>query len=61
MDSGKRWIKCGSIPAGSATRARTSLFWVDPDRDLTFCCLSAGVMKHNANTRRFQKIADMLY
>ncbi len=23
MDSGKRWIKRGSIPAGSATRART--------------------------------------
>jgi CubicO group peptidase (beta-lactamase class C family) len=38
--------------------AGTSLIWVDPERDLTFSCLSAGVMEHNANMRRFQKIAD---
>ena len=25
-------------------------------RDITFTCLSAGVMEHNANTRRFQRI-----
>ena len=35
--------------------AGTTLFWVDPERDITFACLSAGVMEHNANTRRFQK------
>jgi CubicO group peptidase (beta-lactamase class C family) len=35
--------------------AGTTLFWVDPDRDITFACLTAGVMPHNANTRRFQK------
>jgi CubicO group peptidase (beta-lactamase class C family) len=40
--------------------AGTSLFWVDPDRDLTFACLTAGVMGHNANMQRFQKIADMV-
>jgi CubicO group peptidase (beta-lactamase class C family) len=41
--------------------AGTSLFWVDPERDLTFMCLSAGVMEHNANMRRFQKIADIIH
>jgi CubicO group peptidase (beta-lactamase class C family) len=40
--------------------AGTSLFWVDPERDITFACLSAGVMGHNANMRRFQKIGDMI-
>lgn len=40
--------------------AGTSLFWVDPERDITFACLTAGVMGHNANMRRFQKIADMV-
>ncbi len=40
--------------------AGTSLFWVDPERDVTFACLTAGVMGHNANMRRFQKLGDML-
>jgi CubicO group peptidase (beta-lactamase class C family) len=40
--------------------AGTSLFWVDPVRDVTFACLTAGVMGHNANMRRFQKIGDMV-
>ncbi|MET0280006.1 MAG: serine hydrolase domain-containing protein [Steroidobacteraceae bacterium] len=40
--------------------AGTSLFWVDPQRDVTFACLTAGVMGHNANMRRFQKIGDMV-
>jgi CubicO group peptidase (beta-lactamase class C family) len=40
--------------------AGTSLFWVDPVRDITFACLTAGVMGHNANMRRFQKIGDMV-
>jgi len=41
--------------------AGTTLFWIDPVREITFVCLSAGVMEHNANTRRFQKIADILF
>jgi CubicO group peptidase (beta-lactamase class C family) len=40
--------------------AGTSLFWIDPERDITFACLSAGVMGHNANMRRFQKLGDMV-
>ncbi|MBK6672628.1 MAG: hypothetical protein IPG49_03795 [Proteobacteria bacterium] len=41
--------------------AGTSLFWIDPVRDITFTCLSAGVMEHNANMRRFQRIADIIH
>jgi CubicO group peptidase (beta-lactamase class C family) len=41
--------------------AGTTLFWVDPERDITFTCLSAGVMDHNANTRRFQRLADLVF
>lgn len=40
--------------------AGTSLFWVDPERDITFACLTAGVMTHTANMRRFQKLGDMV-
>jgi CubicO group peptidase (beta-lactamase class C family) len=41
--------------------AGTTLFWVDPDRDLTFSFLSAGLMESNANTERFQKLSDMVF
>ncbi len=41
--------------------AGTALFWVDPERDITFVCLTAGVMEHNANTRRFQKYSDLVH
>ena len=40
--------------------AGTTLFWVDPERDLTFVCLSAGVMESNANIERFQKFSDIV-
>jgi CubicO group peptidase (beta-lactamase class C family) len=40
--------------------AGTSLFWVDPERDISFACLTAGVMGHNANMRRFQKLGHMV-
>jgi CubicO group peptidase (beta-lactamase class C family) len=40
--------------------AGTTLYWVDPERDLTFVCLSAGLMEHNANTARFQKLSDIV-
>lgn len=39
--------------------AGTTLFWVDPERDLTFVCLSAGVMESNANVERFQRLSDI--
>ncbi len=40
--------------------AGTTLFWVDPVRDVTFVCLSAGVMESNANIERFQKLSDLV-
>ncbi len=40
--------------------AGTTLFWVDPERDLTFVCLSAGLMESNANVERFQRLSDIV-
>lgn len=39
--------------------AGSTLFWVDPERDLTFACLSAGVMKSAENIERFQRLSDI--
>jgi CubicO group peptidase (beta-lactamase class C family) len=41
--------------------AGTTLFWVDPERDITFVCLSAGLMESNANTERFQRLSDIVH
>jgi CubicO group peptidase (beta-lactamase class C family) len=43
----------GSAGAGSA------LFWVDPKRDLTFVCLTAGVINEGDNIERFQRLSDL--
>jgi CubicO group peptidase (beta-lactamase class C family) len=43
----------GNYGAGSA------IFWVDPQQDLSFTCLTAGVMTQAANIARFQKLADI--
>jgi len=32
---------------------------VDPDLDLTFVCLTAGVMESNDNIERFQRLGDI--
>ncbi|HEV7631732.1 MAG TPA: serine hydrolase domain-containing protein [Steroidobacteraceae bacterium] len=40
--------------------AGTTIFWVDPERDLSFVALSAGLMESNANTERFQRLADIV-
>ncbi len=39
--------------------AGSTLYWVDPERDVTFVCLSAGVMESNANVERFQRLSDI--
>jgi len=41
--------------------AGSTLFWIDPERELTFSFLSAGVMESNANVERFQKLSDMVF
>jgi CubicO group peptidase (beta-lactamase class C family) len=37
----------------------STLFWVDPELDLTFVCLSAGVMQQAPNIERFQRLSDI--
>ena len=52
---------------GSTTSPRThgnygagsTLFWVDPELDLTFSCLTAGVMDEGDNVIRFQRLSTM--
>lgn len=43
----------GNFGAGSM------LFWVDPELDLTFVCLTAGVMNEGDNIERFQRLSDL--
>lgn len=43
----------GNFGAGS------TLFWIDPKRDVTFVFLSAGVMRDIPNLERFQRISDL--
>jgi len=43
----------GNFGAGS------SLFWVDPERQMTFVCFTAGVMNEARNIERFQKLSDI--
>lgn len=44
----------GGIGAGS------TLFWVDPERDLTFVFLSAGLMEEGKSYLRHQRLSDMV-
>ncbi|HLY54757.1 MAG TPA: serine hydrolase domain-containing protein [Stellaceae bacterium] len=39
--------------------AGTALFWVDPAADLTFVCLTAGLMESTENIERFQRLSDI--
>ena len=39
--------------------ACSALYWVDPTRELTFVCLSAGVMNSLDNIERFQRLSDI--
>ena len=43
----------GNMGAGS------TMFWVDPECDMTFVCLSAGVMNEAQNIARFQRLSDI--
>jgi CubicO group peptidase (beta-lactamase class C family) len=40
--------------------AGSSLYWIDPERDVSFACLTAGVMTQAANIERFQKLSDIV-
>jgi len=39
--------------------AGSALYWVDPARDVTFVCLTAGVMDSLDNIERFQRLSDI--
>src|SRR5579859_7405644 len=39
--------------------AGSTLFWIDPKLDMTFACLTAGVMEESENVRRFQRLSAM--
>lgn len=40
--------------------AGSTMFWVDPQRQITFSCLTAGVMMQAANIERFQRLSDIV-
>ena len=40
--------------------AGSTLFWVDPVLDISFACLSAGVMQSAPNIERFQRLSDIV-
>jgi hypothetical protein len=39
--------------------ARSALFWMVPLREVTFVCLTAGVMESNDNIEPFQRLSDI--
>ncbi|HXG21827.1 MAG TPA: serine hydrolase domain-containing protein [Methylomirabilota bacterium] len=45
----------GGIGAGS------TMFWVDPERDLTFVCLTAGLLEESHSLDRFQRLSDLVH
>ena len=38
----------------------STLWWVDPELDLSFVCVSAGVMQQAPNIERFQRLSDIV-
>jgi CubicO group peptidase (beta-lactamase class C family) len=44
----------GGIGAGS------TVFWVDRKRELTFVCLTAGLVEEGRSTERFQRLSDLV-
>jgi CubicO group peptidase (beta-lactamase class C family) len=43
----------GGLGAGS------TMFWVDPERDLVFVCLTSGVLEDSRNFERLQRLSDL--
>jgi CubicO group peptidase (beta-lactamase class C family) len=50
----------GSPGTFGAHGAGTTIFWVDPERDISFVGLMTGLMKTIDNVWRWQKLADIL-
>lgn len=45
----------GAIGAGSA------MFWADPERELSFACLTAGLLEESRSLERFQRLSDLVF
>lgn len=45
----------GGLGAGS------TMFWIDPDKDLSFVFLSTGLMEETYNIERLQRISDLVH
>ena len=43
----------GGLGAGS------TMFWVDPERELVFVCLTAGLLEESRNFERLQQLSDL--
>ena len=41
--------------------AGTAVFWVDPERELVFVCLTAGALEETRNIERFQRLSDLAH
>jgi CubicO group peptidase (beta-lactamase class C family) len=41
------------------TGAGSTIFWVDPQREVSFVCLTAGVINEGDNIERFQRLSDL--
>jgi CubicO group peptidase (beta-lactamase class C family) len=39
----------------------STLFWVDPVKEVTFVCLTSGVMDEGDNIERFQRLSDIAH
>ena len=44
----------GGLGAGS------TMFWVDPERDVSFACLTAGLLEESRNLERLQRLSDLV-
>jgi len=42
------------------TGAGSTIFWLDPARELVFACLTAGVINEGDNVERFQRLSDLV-
>ena len=42
-----------------AAGAGSTVLWVDPERDLTFVCLTAGLIEETRNVDRFHRLSDL--
>jgi CubicO group peptidase (beta-lactamase class C family) len=43
----------GAMGAGS------TIFWIDPERDITFVCLTTGLIEESYSCDRFQRLSDL--